>query len=165
MSETQFPLFIAMLGSIFTSIIGIYVTFYKDKQARITEARNRQWDIEDREYKARELENKVTATAEKIESKVIKSHEVIVEKLEENTKISENAFHEANSAKLVIADLTRIFADATHAGNKAQDKSDERIDKLEIPAQEIKVTASTSEILNRVDETTQTTLKEIQKKK
>jgi hypothetical protein len=174
MTEGQFVLFLTTIGGIFTTLMSLWVTTYKDKQkekndallreeTRKVEERNRQWDLEDREFKARELEKKVVGTAETLASKVGKSHDVLLHEIKENTEISKSAFHEANDAKKTIADLTKIFTEATNAGNKAQSSSNKRLDILENPVQIINSEAI--ETLERVDETTTATLKEVQKKK
>lgn len=58
------------------------------------EARNRRWDLEDRALARQELNLKLAAY-----------HVETTDKIDANTKVSENAFHEANDAKKLIASI------------------------------------------------------------
>ena len=101
-------------------------------------ARDRKWAMEDRDALARTVQHNVEATAA-----VARSHvNALVAKVDqadaaaairavdltalvkENTEISTNAFHEANGAKLLIADTNKVLAEEVAKRNEIQAASD-----------------------------------------
>jgi hypothetical protein len=69
------------------------------------EARNRAWDLEDRERARRELEIKVTAA----QATAVVANEAVIQKIDENTEISRNAFKEANNTNQKLLELSRAI--------------------------------------------------------
>jgi hypothetical protein len=69
------------------------------------EARNRQWDLEDRERARKELEMKVTEA----QQTAVVANEAVIQKIDENTEISRNAFKEANNTNQKLLELAHAI--------------------------------------------------------
>lgn len=79
-----------VVGQILTFILAIAGFAF----SLIKDYRNRRWDLEDRAAARIELNLKLAAY-----------HTETTDKIDANTKVSENAFHEANDAKKLIASI------------------------------------------------------------
>lgn len=87
MDGTTLSLIIGQVITLILALVGFGVSLWR-------EHRNRKWDLEDRraarEALTRNLDEKFTSTNKKID---------------ENTRVSQEAFHEANDAKNLIASI------------------------------------------------------------
>src|SRR5215211_4810458 len=91
----------ATLGLIVTQIVGMILTLAGFFYQYLRETRQRAWDLQDRN-EARLAINK---------------------KIDDNTNISKNAFHEANDAKRLISQIEEVR-------NKIQEKTIEVVDDM-----------------------------------
>jgi hypothetical protein len=69
------------------------------------ESRNRKWDLEDRERARKELEMKVTEA----QQTAVVANEAVIQKIDENTEISRNAFKEANNTNQKLLELAHAI--------------------------------------------------------
>lgn len=90
-----------------TTVIGFLVQLYRER-------RNRLWDLEDRDRKAREL----AAKHELITEKQDQMSREITERIDTNTQITTNALEQARIVKRRLEEIDKRF-DAVHKENLA----------------------------------------------
>lgn len=83
-----------------TTLAGFGVQIYRENRKRI-------WDIEDRRNVAAQVE----ASAQALKAKVQGQHQEVIREIQTNTKVSVEAFSEANGVNAKILDLTRQIRD------------------------------------------------------
>lgn len=83
-----------------TTLAGFGVQIYREN-------RKRAWDIEDR----RNIAAQVEASAQALKAKVQGQHQEVIREIQTNTKVSVDAFSEANGVNAKILDLTRQIRD------------------------------------------------------
>jgi hypothetical protein len=79
-----------------SAVIGQLLTIWRERQRKKLDERNRKWDAEDRERKTAEI-------ASALESANRDRAGVLLGKLAENTKLSVDAFREANQVNLKLS--------------------------------------------------------------
>ncbi len=89
---------------------GFEVYFDRQKQAR--EKLLRQWDLEDRERARQELAARVATT-----------HKKVIEKIEENTNISREAFTEANNVNVKLLRMSNQIGSSSSDERRAAEES------------------------------------------
>jgi len=85
---------ITALVTLLTVILGFVVQIYREN-------RNRRWDLEDRKQLAAKVEDARHALSERVNASKIELSNLIAE----NTQISTNAFHEANTVNMKLEKL------------------------------------------------------------
>lgn len=115
-------LFIAQICTVIITIVGFAYQWFKD-------GRQRKWDMEDRK-----------AARRKSDEANIK----VLDKIDENTDISKQAFHEANSAKQLIANVEEVR-------NKLQNRTIEIFSDIKDKIKDVKDSTA------KIEDTTQKT--------
>jgi hypothetical protein len=119
------------------NLLTLATLVYKDWSATAREKRHRQYDLDDRALLAEQVLHTSVALAAKVATdshglavKVDRAERAaagrnfdLVGLVKENTEISTRAFHEANGAKLLIADTNKALADEMQRRNDLQEQS------------------------------------------
>lgn len=87
MDGTTLSLIVGQVSTFLLVVIGFGVALWR-------EHRNRKWDLDDRAYARMELNKKLQTY-----------HIETTDKIDENTRVSKDALHEANDAKVLIASI------------------------------------------------------------
>lgn len=127
-----------------TLIAGGALQYFNSKRQWKERERQRQWDIEDRDLKAKQLEAKVEVTAERLADKVetqaskvasdaSEARKELASAIKENTDVSTKAFHEANTVNLKLEELGLVHnASQQEQSDKIQIQSDKLDESTEI---------------------------------
>jgi hypothetical protein len=98
----HWPTIVGQLVILVTTIAGFLYNIYREN-------RNRRWDIEDRERVRRDISEKVDQSKRELASATLATHHTLIEKIDENTEVSKQAFHEANDVNQKIANLAKAI--------------------------------------------------------
>jgi hypothetical protein len=121
-----------------TTIAGFAYNLYR-------EARNRRWDMEDRERARRELAQRVELATAKQATVATQHKDEILTTIDRNTQMNEKALHAANDVNRRIANIQRMFTEnaadqaiatashqeeSAHTLHRVDDNTQETVDRL-----------------------------------
>lgn len=107
----ELSLIIGQVVLLLTTLAGFYVQSKREE-------RKRQWDVQDRENErlerredARSIADRVKDSALKLREKVETQHQAVIDEIQTNTKVSTDAFTEANNLNAKLLDMARQIRD------------------------------------------------------
>jgi hypothetical protein len=100
--QGELIILITTVAGIITTIIGFVVQLYRER-------RNRAWELEDRRLTAEALQQKNEQTAATLQKETQRTRDMLARKIDENTKISADAFSEANAVNVKLARIDALI--------------------------------------------------------
>jgi seryl-tRNA synthetase len=111
------PAVIGQIIILLTTIAGFLYTIYREN-------RNRRWDLQDRELARKELSQKLENQQEQVAAKVVVDHKKLIDKIDENTKITTDALINSNMVHSKMDALALAFDNIKGRTTALESKSD-----------------------------------------